>query len=471
MAIDLDRNSTVPIYQQIGDELFNRIEKGVYKANEKLPAIRKLAEQTAVNNVTIINAYRYLESKKVVYSRLGSGFYVSEVLQNDSGEIPILSDYNKFNQIDNYKKDVINFANTVASQELFPVEKFKAIFSEVLERDGGEAFTYQDSQGYEPLRESLCDYFEEYGIKTSADKLLIVSGAQQGLDIVSKVMISAGDTIFVEKPTYNGALGSFLSRTAQIVEIPIDVDGINIAQLEGYLRSYSPKFIYLMTHYQTPTCISYSTNKKRQILELANKYNVYIIEEDNQIEFNYSGEKTTPLKALDYKNKVVYIKSFSKILMPGLRVGCMVLPKKILQNVLNAKYTSDVATSGFIQRALDLFLRKQEFNSYIKNTTPIFQERYTIMKNSIDKYLSNKVKYVEPNGGLNFWLEIKNKSINIEQLCNELAGRGVIVIPGSMYSLQSENIPYIRLSFSNVDKTKIEKGIFEIGKLLNAKTF
>ena len=467
MILDLNRESTIPIYQQIGDAISNLIETGICKPNEKLPPIRKLAEQLCVNNVTVINAYKYLESKKIVYSKLGSGVYVSEIPQNDWEKPACSVDYNKFNRLDNYKKEVINFANTVASQELFPIEKFKVIFNEVLDRDGGEAFTYQDSQGYEPLRESLCDYFEDYGIKTSPDKLLIVSGAQQGLDIISKVMISMGDVIFVEKPTYNGALGSFLSRSAQIIEVPIDEDGINISKLEAYLRSYKPKFMYLMTHFQTPTCISYSTNKKRQILELANKYNTYIVEEDNQIEFNYSNEKTVPLKALDYKNRVIYIKSFSKILMPGLRVGCMILPKKILQSVLAAKYTSDVATSGFIQRGLDLFLRSQEFNTYIKNTISIFHERYAIMKNAVDKYLVNKVCYIDPKGGLNFWLEIKNKSINVEKLCSDLAGRGIIVIPGSMYSLQAENISYIRLSFSNVDKTKIERGIFEISKLLS----
>ena len=194
-------------------------------------------------------------------------------------------------------ENAINFASTSLPHELFPVDDFKEAFDEVLDREKGGAFSYMDGMGYEPLREQLCRYLESYGIKTTVENVQVISGAQQGIDIISKVMLHYGDVVFVEKPTFYGAAGAFLSRGAKLVEVPLENDGMDMVKLEDYLKLYQPKFIYMMAYFQAPTGISYSMEKKRKLLELAEKYDTYIIEEDNFCDFHYSKEAQPPARA------------------------------------------------------------------------------------------------------------------------------------------------------------------------------
>ncbi len=466
ISIKLNKNSPTPIYQQLGDGLRELITQGILKPESKLPPIRKMAESLKVNNVTVVNAYKYLENKKVVYSQAGSGTYVSPIPLEEISAPVFNKQITNFNhKLERNPRDMINFANTAVPTDLFPVADFKKLFNDVLDRDGGKAFDYQDSQGYEALRNSICHYVATFGIKTTADKIQIISGSQQGLDIMSKVMLKAGDVLFVEKPTFYGAAASFLSRGGMVVEIPLLHDGLDMVIFESYLKLYKPKFIYLMTNYQTPTGISYSLQKKKDILELADQYDFYIIEEDNQSDFNYYDHKIIPLKALDYKNKVVYIKSFSKILMPGIRLGFMILPKKLHQSVLIAKHTSDIVTSSFIQRALDLYLQDNSFFTHTQNMKHFYKLRYEKMIGAIHCYLKDFVHMQFPDGGLSVWLTLKQKQ-NIEQLCNEFLQHKVIVIPGNLYCLTGEENNCIRLSFSNVGEEEIEEGIEKMGEVL-----
>lgn len=466
-TIVLNKNSKVPIYQQIADAIHNLIEEGILKPNYKLPPIRTMANNLNVNNVTIVNAYKHLENKKIVYSQIGSGTYVSPLPISQLPEPIINSNINSFGKSNTYSDDTLNFATTSTSEDLFPVEDFKKIFNEILERDKGNAFSYQQSEGYLSLRESICEYLINYKINTNYDKILIISGAQQGIDIISKAMLKSKDIVFVEKPTYYGAISAFQSRGSEIIEVPLENDGINLNLLESYIKLYLPKFIYIMPYYQTPTCISYSLEKKRKLLQIAEKYNTYIIEEDNLSDFNYTDTENVSLKALDYKNRVIYIKSFSKILMPGLRLGFIILPPKILYQVNLAKLNTDISTSGFIQRAFDLYLQKGLWIKHTEHIRNIYKNRYKQTIECVDKYLNEYVEYTPPGGGLCLWLKIKG-NININELYNKLTQKNIIVSVGKLFFISNEDVPYIRLSFASVKKDNIQKGIEIIKEVLNS---
>ena len=214
-----------------------------------------------------------------------------------------------------------------------------------------------------------------------------------------------------------------------------------------------------MSYFQTPTCISYCIEKKQELLQIANRYNTYIVEEDNQSEFVYTKEPVVLLKSLDYKNRVIYVKSFSKILMPGLRLGFMILPSAIINMVTSAKYATDISTSGFIQRAFDLYLKNDELKKHTKYMRNIFRLRYEATIIEIEKNLKPYTTYNKPNGGVNFWLKLKDDSINIEELCNNLVKNSVVITPGSIFSIRGESMPYIRISFANTEIEDIKKGI------------
>jgi DNA-binding transcriptional MocR family regulator len=462
LNIKLDKSAETPIYRQLGDAIRHLAEDGFLSPSEKLPPIRTLAKALNVNNITVINAYKYLESKRVIYSITGSGTYVTDLSLNPP-PIPAFS-YNFIEKPDIITDEAINFAKSSASPDLFPGKEFQGFLNEVLERDKGYAFSYQDIAGYEPLREIICAHLLKYGIRTGADRVQIINGAQQGIDLISKALLSHGDTLFVEKPTYYGAIGAFFSRGAQITEISLEKDGMNLDELEANLKIYKPKFIYVMTYFQTPTGISYNLEKKRALLALAEKYNTYIIEEDDQGDFSYGETPVVPLKALDYKNRVIYIKSFSKIMMPGLRLGIMVLPKAIHQKIRDAKYATDISSSGLTQRAFDLFLRSPLWDSRLSYMKTVFKARYGVLTQALQKNLPPNAKYNLPGGGCSVWIELKGT--NIGGLCNKLLQRNVFVTPGAVYSLSGQEIPFIRISFAAANEREIKTGIEILGDVL-----
>lgn len=461
-SIKLDKTSETPLYQQLAENILTLIEQKELSPNTKLPPIRTLSAMLNVNSVTVVNAYKYLESKKAVYSHVGSGTFVAELGLNKNE--PVTQTLLNKKNLGKINTDCcINFADTSVSVDLFPVPKFKQFFNAVLDRDKGDAFSYQDSMGYEPLRETIAQVLDQNGIKTIAERIQVISGAQQGLDIISKAMLNINDVVFTEKPTYYGALGAIFSRGAQAVEIPLEADGINTDVLKRLLKIYTPKFIYVMPCYQTPTGICYRLKKKRELLELAYKHNFYIVEEDNMGDFTYTNDKPVSLKALDYRNRVIYIKSFSKILMPGLRIGYMVLPKAISQAVASAKYSTDISTSGFIQRAFELYLKSSEHLNHIDRMCSIFRGKYKLITNLVDEKLLPYFEYNKSGGGLTLWLKLRREDVSIDKLYTAFAKNGVLVMPGSLFTADDEEIMrHIRISFANVTNEQITEGISTI---------
>lgn len=463
--IQLDKTSEVPIYRQLADAIGTLASDGLLPADSKLPPIRKMASHFGVNTVTVVTAYKYLEQKQMVYSRVGSGTYISPLPVEKVPEPVARRNLQLFEKTPALEH-AINFTLTSLPNELFPVDAFKKAFDTVLEREKGGAFRYTDSMGYLPLREELCRYLASFGIHTAAEHLQIISGAQQGIDIMSKAILRYGDVVFVESPTFYGAAGAFLSRGAKLVGIPMEADGMEMEALENYLKLYHPCFIYMMAYFQTPTGISYSMEKKRRLLELAEKYDTYIIEEDDFYDFHYSREMPLPLKALDYKNRVIYIKSFSKILMPGLRMGLMVLPKKVRHAVMEAKYTTDISTSGFIQKSLKEYLRVNGWEAHGKQVRQYGSGKYRKAVSMAKKYLLPKgASFALPEGGVSLWVRLP-EDVDAELFCNRALEKNVLVSPGSQFFIEGGTVSHVRLSFAGLTDDKIEVGMKRMGEVL-----
>ncbi|HHY90045.1 MAG TPA: PLP-dependent aminotransferase family protein, partial [Clostridiales bacterium] len=263
--ISLDRKSPQHLYLQVFEKIKNMIIDGELEQHSKLPPIRRLASFLNVNNSTIVHSYNLLEREGYVYKKVGSGTFVSPRKGKDfENEIllkkyPIDETLTGFEQEQiNIREDMISFASATPTYDLFPVEDFKDLLNEVLDRDRGEVFGYHESQGYYPLRKSLANYLAEYDIDTNPDHIQIISGAQQGIDIISKAFVEYNDTVLVESPTYTGAIATFQSRGAKIVPVRILEDGIDIRLFEESIQIYRPKLCYLMPNFQNPTGYSYT---------------------------------------------------------------------------------------------------------------------------------------------------------------------------------------------------------------------
>lgn len=459
MLINKDLNT--PLYIQLYDNIKSRIKNDYYKEGEKLPSIRSLAKKLEVNNITVINAYKLLEQEGYVYSIKGSGTYVRRT--NYNMEIPYMEDEDidlMIGGIMPISKNSINFASVSPTPEIFPMREFKDVLIEVLDRDKGKAFLYPEINGYEPFRESISLFLEEnYNMKVHKDEIQIISGGQQGIDIITKTLISPGDLIFVENPTYSGATQAFKSRGAKIVGIPMDEGGINLEVLNNYVKKASPKFLYMMTNYQSPTTYSYSYEKRLKLIQLSKKYKFYIIEDDFMTDLNYSKEKKLPLKSMDDSDHVIYIKSFSKSFMPGVRMGFMTVPRELFKDVLRVKHTTDISSSGFLQRAFDLFLRKGYWNEHIENINRVYGEKYNTMIRELNRLKKYGITFTKPEGGLSIWIKLPEEIDSIE-LYNECDEQNVALVPGRIFFLDDSLYSnYIRLSFSSVSNEEIISGI------------
>lgn len=461
-AISIDKNASDPLYIQVYEGIRNLISNGVIKHDEKLPPIRVLADRLGVNNVTIVSAYKLLEQKGCVISKVGSGTFVRSFSQENESDIQSEIDSIEQGYVTMGKSE-INFLTSTPDPKLFPVEAFKLVLNEVLDRDGGNAFGYQESQGFLPLRESVRDYLCERGMNIDTNDIHVISGAQQGIDIVSKALLEFNDNIIVESPTYTGAIAAFKSRGANIIEIPLMKDGMDMRELEDVLKSTQPKLIYVMTSYQNPTGISYSDDKKLQLIYLANKYNTFILEDDYLSEMRFDGGKTLPLKSIDDHKNVIYLKSFSKIFMPGIRMAFLASPKKLTSRFMKAKHNTDISTSSLMQRALDLYLKNGMWSEHLKLMMQVYSDRYGKIVNALSKY-PDTFSFTRPEGGIHMWLDTKADSAMV---CSLAKQKGVLASPGSIFYLDGRKSTNIRLSFAGVESDEIENGIKLLAEACN----
>ena len=432
-------------YLQIYNHIKELIISKKIKENEKLPPIRKLSQYIHVNNTTAVKVYELLENEGYVYKIVGSGTFASSLIK----EKPI-------NKLDG----LIHFDSGNPSADIFPIEDFKSAVNMALSKDAGSLFEYDEGLGLDELREKLSDYLRLKGIETLKDNIQIISGAQQGIDIVCKGLINYSDVVFVEEPTYNGAIEVFKSRGAKIIPIPMLDDGIDIGILKLKLEKIKPKIIYTMPNFQNPTGISYSTYKKKKLIELAEEYDFYILEDDFISDFKFRSSDNKPLRSYDDKNRVIYIKSFSKILMPGLRIGMVEMPKELLKRILWAKYSSDISTPGLIQKSMYCYMEHFNWNNYLDNIEQIYTEKYNLAKTLINEKLCDKLKIRNGNGngGINFFLELP-RGYSSKDFANFMLDKGVSVLPGTHFFENILDDRFFRINIAKASIQDIEKGI------------
>lgn len=468
VSIQLDRNGKTSLYVQLYDVLREAILCGQLTEGYLLPPVRRLAAETGINAGTVVSAYRLLEKNGYIRAKRGSGFYVTDILMQ-SDEREDTREESTFLPHMTPAGDGIDLLSASPSPEYIRVTDFKRVINEVLDRDGGYAFGYQDGQGYYPLRQAMAGYLTKCGVRATADDVHIISGAQQGIDIVAKAVLSFGDYVLVERPTYAGAIGAFRSRGAKIIDAPMTEDGIDMDAVEDVLRRFRPKLIYVMPNIQNPTGYSYASAKKNRLLGLARRYQTLILEDDYISELDYSDEKMAPLKALDRDERVIYCKSFSKMFMPGLRLGFLVVPKRKRARILAVKQQSDGSTAGLTQRAFDLYLRNGIWAKHSRSIYNVYRARREEMAALLHKYLPDTVTVYPARGGLTYWLRLPS-GISAKRTAQTLAERGVLVQEGSAFFVSTGHDSFLRVSFAAEEGVRLAEGVRSIGNVITEST-
>ncbi len=471
MEISIDRDSREPIYRQVVREIQGLIRSGSLPEGFRLPPERRLADALGVNRSTIFNAYRELKALGLVDAHVGRGtavlrapapiphaigvpwrqFFRESVARSHD---PIIADLLALTE----REDVISFAIGLPAPELLPLDTLGEYTAELIRDVGAPVLLHCPTEGHSPLRETIAQWVAARGIRARASDVLVVSGSQQGLDLVARIFIDPGDVVVVEEPTYIGALQSFRVAGAKIIGIPVDEDGMRTDILASILERERPKLIYSLPTYQNPSGAVMSVERRRHLLELATRWHVPILEDDPYSELRYEGEPLPSLKALDENDLVLYQSTFSKALFPGLRVGYLVVPPVVLRQLALAKQGADLHSSSFSQYLLERFVRDGHFATHIEKSKPVYRRRRDRMAEALLRDPTIGLDFTVPRGGFYIWCRLPD-GVEQSTLLANAAARGVVFLPGRACYPTEPTENCLRLNFSHAAEEAIDVGI------------
>ncbi len=364
--------------------------------------------------------------------------------------------------------DVISLSAGNPAPDAFPVEAIREISERILRENPIGALQYGVSEGYQPLRDTLKEYLKnKHNIGTEDDELIIVSGAQQVMDIAAKTFLNEGDVLLCEAPSFVGALNTFRSYNTELVGVTVEPDGMDMDELEEKLKTYpNAKMIYTIPNFQNPSGVTMSLAKRKRLYELAVQYHVMIIEDNPYGDLRYYGEDVPAIKSFDTEGIVIYSGSFSKVISPGIRVGFMEANKQAMVKMIICKQGQDVHTAMWSQMLCFELMTKYDFEAHLEFLRDLYREKANLCMSLLDEYVVPAgIKYNRIEGGLFIWCDLPEE-VDMLDFCKKLTERKVCVVPGNAF-LTDSSIPChsFRINFSTPTDEQLTEGIKAIGKL------
>jgi 2-aminoadipate transaminase len=372
--------------------------------------------------------------------------------------------------------DIISFAGGLPAPEVFPREEIGAAVRRVIGEHADLALQYGATEGYPPLRELLVRHMGRYGIKVGIENVLVTAGAQQGLDLIGKLLLNPGDTVVTEAPTYMGAIQAFGAYQARFVTVPGDDEGMRVDLLEEALRA-APKFLYVLPNFQNPSGTTLSTQRRQKLVELASHYGTPIIEDDPYGQLRYEGRHLPALVRLDadyhgcangeraFRGGVVYLGTFSKLLAPGLRVGWIVAPATVIGRLVQLKQGADLHTSTFTQMVVHETARGGFLDRHVPRIREVYGHRRTVMLKALAHHFPSGVRWTRPEGGLFLWVTLPEGLDSAKVLQAALAEK-VAFVPGHGFFPNGGGERTLRLNFSYSSPELIETGIARLARVI-----
>lgn len=368
------------------------------------------------------------------------------------------------------KPDIISFAGGLPAPELFPVAQWKAAVNKVLDEKGRQALQYGPTEGYLPLREQIVHRMNKVGVKDAKpDDFLILSGSQQGLDFMAKAFIDPGDQIIVESPTYLGALNAFKAYEPSFLDVELDADGMRMDILEERLKNNDRvKFIYVISDFQNPSGKTWTMERRKKLIELANKYDVAILEDNPYGELRFEGEIQPSLKSLDTEGRVVFMGTFSKVFSPGVRLGWFCAAPDILDKFNKIKQGADLQSSTISQMELAQYLEDNDLEAHIAEIIKVYGKRKNVMVDAMTKYFPEGVTFTNPEGGLFLWVELP-EYMNARDLAVKAIEQKVAYVPGGAFFGNNVRENCFRCNYSCMSEEKIEEGVKRLADVIKAE--
>lgn len=365
---------------------------------------------------------------------------------------------------------VTSFAGGLPAPELFPVKDFQAAVDAVMQEAGPTALQYGTTDGWAKLREQIADRIHtKNGIDCTADDILLTAGSQQGLDFCGRIFVNPGDIILMESPSYLGAINAFNTSRPDYIEIPTDENGMIMSELENVLANNDNiKLIYVIPDFQNPSGRTWPLERRKQFMEIINKYEVPVIEDNPYGELRYKGEFLPSLKSMDTKGLVIYLGTMSKILAPGIRIGWICASHEILEKLNLLAQAAVLQTSTFAAMAVSKYFEMFDVDAHVEECRQLYAHRAATMVQAMKDFFPPEAKFTDPDGGLFTWVELP-EYINSKELAEDTLKQNVAFVPGDGFFPNGGNEHCFRLNYSCASDEQIVNGIKIIADCIKAR--
>ncbi|AIQ54218.1 MocR-like pyridoxine biosynthesis transcription factor PdxR [Paenibacillus sp. FSL R7-0331] len=464
MHIDLIRSSSKSLPQQISETLAQRITSGLLQPGARLPSVRGLAASLKVSQVTVSKAYDDLESRGHIICSQGQGCFVARRphLGQQSGTewqdgyddfLPRAQLWRNFD----FSGVKYPFHLAAIHAELLPLDFIGKTMSRLVTDQPELMASYGNFQGDAELREVMHRHLHSRGVDVHSSDIMITSGSQQGIDLVARTFVGPGDTVYLEAPSYTGAIDVFAGRGAEMIFVPMDGEGMRVDVLTRLCDRHPPKVIYTNPAFQNPSGVTMSMTRRQRLLELARSYRCLIVEDDPFSDLYFRKPPPPPIKSMDTEGHVVYMKSFSKVIAPGCRIACVAAGGNILSRLIAAKSASDLGSPLLNQRAVLPFIARR-YDAYAAQLRISLRSRMEKAVRLLRQYAPPGVTWNVPEGGLNLWLQLPAAE-GIVKLRTQAEQAGVSFLPGDVCYSGEVASHHIRLCYSQMTEDDMEQGL------------
>ncbi len=485
----LNRSSSMPLYCQLKEEIAQRIRTGELREGTRLPTMREAARSLGVSLITILQAYSTLAAEGLVHSSPGKGTFVG----SNATSIPLnhpsrhkrtqppaiawqwtIPPYVRIPRIASmqallapvHTPGAISLAWGTPDPSLFPIEMIQRLWGQSIALDNRRLLQYTAPQGDVNLRALVADRLGKFGIVCSPDEVLITSGSQQAIDLVARTFLRPGDYVLVESPTFLTALDIFEASGATPIGVPLDGSGLQVEALGRLVEKYKPRLLYTMPTAHNPTGCIMTVDRRAYLAKLAKQHGLLILEIDSCSEFTYDGSIPRAIKAFDDRGLVIFVKSFSKVVTPGLRVGCVVATGQVLDRLIEAKAVTDGFTSPLLQRTLFRYLSSRRYLKHVRQARDVYRRRRDLTLQALRASMPGAVTWTYPLAGFNLWLSLPD-GFSARQAYEYGLMEGVVVAIGDLFLPHPPPPAGIRISFADKSEPMLSEGIARLARALS----
>jgi DNA-binding transcriptional MocR family regulator len=476
LMIPVDPNSTKPLYMQIVDHVTALARSGQLQSGDSLPPSRALADQLRVHRSTVVNAYEELKARGILEARQGSKSYIAAgLVEVDHTAKTIIKP--QFTHPANFVADlwrlhqtqgIISLALGIPADELLPLQEFDRARQRVLRRDGAKALSDEDAQGYYPLRRAIAADLARHGIIAEANDLIITWGAREGISLVARALAATGDEALIEMPTFFGTLFNLNHLGLKLRACAITSQGLDWTSLLHQIETATtrPRFACVVPDHHNPTGICWPMPQRHQFLQLMATHDIPIIEDASYVDLGFDGTPHLPLRALD--PEVIYVGSFSKTLMPGLRIGYVLVNGRLRDHLITLKTITSGSGESLGQRTLAEFLTSGHYADYLERIQGAYRARRDATLQALATYFPDDAQWTQPKGGFYVWVTLP-ETVSVEKVFRRALERGLAIAPAVAFYAHGPLPSAFRIAYSRYSEEVLNHAMRTLAEVIKAE--